>query len=276
MWDWWRAMEKVDPKFEWKMPIEFYGKVVDQTGSPVANANVRYGWTTVVGPKPDPEAETTTAADGRFSIIGIRGKRLVLDISKEGFVRTSESTGSYEFAAFHDDLFHVPKEGQPVAFRLKKLGSPEPMLKHDADARIALGSRTYLDVEAGKFGPTGDLEIAVNLGSDRAPAGSGYSTVLRAVPGAGFLFTNDELMFGAPEAGYRSEAILTRSAAEALTKSTITARLYVKTIGGKFAAVQLESILWERRNEATLNALIAINPSGSRNLEFNQKKWMNR
>ncbi|HWA25176.1 MAG TPA: hypothetical protein VG734_05825 [Lacunisphaera sp.] len=276
MWDWWNVMGKADPKFQWKMPIEFYGKVVDQIGAPVANAQVHFGWTTAVGPKPDPEAAMVTAEDGTFSITGIWGKRLVVNVSKEGFVRTVESVGSYEYAAFQDDLFHVPDRSHPVVFRLQKLISPEPMLKHDADARVPLGGQIYLDIATGKFGAKGDIEITVRLEADRAAAGSGYSTVLRAVPGAGFLFTDDELMFSAPEAGYRDDATLTRSAAESLTRSTIKARLYVKTAAGKFAAVELESLLWERRNEATLNALIYFNPSGSRNLQFDQHKWINR
>ena len=42
-WEWWDAMEKTDPDFQWKMPIEFYGKVVDQFGQPVVNAEVVFG-----------------------------------------------------------------------------------------------------------------------------------------------------------------------------------------------------------------------------------------
>src|SRR4051812_33637512 len=40
MWEWWRQSTKADPKFEWKMPIEFYGKVVDQSGNNVGDAEI--------------------------------------------------------------------------------------------------------------------------------------------------------------------------------------------------------------------------------------------
>ena len=40
MWDWWNRMEKNDPQFQWKMPINFYGKVVDQFGQQMATAEV--------------------------------------------------------------------------------------------------------------------------------------------------------------------------------------------------------------------------------------------
>ena len=53
-WDWWRAMRKTDPSFEWKMPIEFYGKVIDQFSNGVEGASVVLAWTTAIGPIPDP------------------------------------------------------------------------------------------------------------------------------------------------------------------------------------------------------------------------------
>ncbi|MEJ0089789.1 MAG: hypothetical protein WDM80_08610 [Limisphaerales bacterium] len=43
MWEWWDAMDKADPQFQWKMPIEFYGKVVDQFGEPVPEAMAELG-----------------------------------------------------------------------------------------------------------------------------------------------------------------------------------------------------------------------------------------
>ena len=76
LWDWWDAMDKLDPDFQWKMPIEFYGKVVDQFDQPVAGAEVELNWTTVVGPIPDPKRIIFTDANGRFEVTGIQGKSL--------------------------------------------------------------------------------------------------------------------------------------------------------------------------------------------------------
>ena len=66
-------MDKADPDFQWKMPIEFYGIVVDQLGDPVANATVVFGRTTVVGPLPDPEQRVLSGSDGRFELTGVQG-----------------------------------------------------------------------------------------------------------------------------------------------------------------------------------------------------------
>lgn len=118
LWDWWRRMHKEDPKFEWKMPIQLYGVVRDQSGAPVSNATVQYRWTTLFGGKTEDQATGTTDAEGRFVITGIKGKRMKVEISKAGYLRTSESFGSFEYAAFFDELFHEPDARKPVSFRL--------------------------------------------------------------------------------------------------------------------------------------------------------------
>ena len=40
MWEWYDAMEKADESWQWKMPIEFYGKVIDQFSNPVVGAEL--------------------------------------------------------------------------------------------------------------------------------------------------------------------------------------------------------------------------------------------
>ena len=34
-WEWYRHFRQVDPDFDWKMPIDFYGLIIDETGSPI-------------------------------------------------------------------------------------------------------------------------------------------------------------------------------------------------------------------------------------------------
>src|SRR5438552_3803898 len=33
-----RRMREIDPKYEWKTPISFYGKVIDDNGAPISDA----------------------------------------------------------------------------------------------------------------------------------------------------------------------------------------------------------------------------------------------
>ena len=80
----------------------------------------------------------------------------------------------------------------------------------------------------------------------------------------------------APATNYQDEVTLSRTAMEASTNSGITKRFYVRTRTGRFAAMAFEIGYLYRLKETTLNATISYNPSGSRNLEFDQRKWINR
>jgi protocatechuate 3,4-dioxygenase beta subunit len=79
---------KEDPRFEWKTPIAFYGKVIDQNAQPIPGFEVEVGWTDM-SPKGTSAAIVTTDAEGNFSITGIRGKNLgVRSLKKDGPYRS--------------------------------------------------------------------------------------------------------------------------------------------------------------------------------------------
>ncbi len=40
-----RAKDVTDKQWEWRMPINFYGKVVDEGDQPVSGANIKFSWT---------------------------------------------------------------------------------------------------------------------------------------------------------------------------------------------------------------------------------------
>ena len=88
-------MEKVDPNFEWKQPIDFYGKVLDEHEQPVANARVRFVWNDL-SPTGTSEAETATDSSGLFSLRDKRGKGLSVYVSKEDYY----SAGNARIANF--------------------------------------------------------------------------------------------------------------------------------------------------------------------------------
>ena len=276
MWEWWRVMEKSDPKFEWKMTIEFYGRVVDQFGAAVDAATVNLEWNVVGGTT---KQVVKTAADGSFSLQGARGKMLGVNILKEGYVYTAESHKSFEYAAFFQANFHVPNRAQPVVFRLQKLTGAEPMFKYIMNAEVAAGSvPVLLDVETGKLGADGDLSFSIAAGQNWGQNGPDFSVTITAMNGAAFAFSEDEFMFNAPETGYRNAANLNRLSTEPNYNRVQPYRFYVKTRSGKYAAVTGEITIREGLSEgkAGFHAITYHNPSGSRNLEFDHRKWLNR
>ena len=269
-------MEKTDPKFQWKMPLELYGRVIDQFGEPVTDATVVFGWTVVGGGK---EVRRTTGNDGRFELIGEKGKRLTVDILKRGYLPTKQSFQSFEYAAFFEDIFYVPDRNHPVVFRLQKLTGAEPMLKYLTNIEFTIGGApVVLNVETGKIDETGDIAVTAAVVGDGSRNGPDYTITLRALNGAGFAFSDEEFMFLAPESGYRSEETFTQLTSRVGYNLVRTARFYVRTRSGKFAAVGLETTLydWKNGGKAGFHTLVYYNPSGSRNLEFDQRKMINR
>jgi hypothetical protein len=277
MWEWWDAMDKADPDFQWKMPIEFYGKVIDQFGQPVAGAEVELNWTTVIGPIPDPKKSIYTGTDGRFEVAGIQGKGITISVYKEGYDRTRNSFGSFEYAAFYQQNFHVPDPNHPVVFRLHKTMEAEPLYVFSPYGYITpSGEPLIINIESGKIGARGDLAFSVALGTETNRYGSDFIVNMQGLNGAGFVFSNEEFLSQAPELGYQNTFSVTHKVDVPNYKPELLLKFYVKTGTGKYASVGVTIRLWGDFSKADFSAGIHYNPSGSRNLEFDQNKWINR
>src|ERR1039458_84401 len=203
-WEWWDAMDKTDPDFQWKMPIEFYGKVVDQFDQPVAGAEVELNWTTVIGPIPDPKKSIFTGSDGRFAVTDIQGKGITISVSKEGYNRTPDWIQSFEYAAFFNDNFHVPDPNNPVLFHLRKILDAEPMYLFKTHNELTSDSPPLtLDVASGKMKMPGDFTFSVQTGEKRNEKGPDYSVSIEALNSAGLIVTTEENPNRAPDDGYQ-------------------------------------------------------------------------
>jgi Carboxypeptidase regulatory-like domain len=275
-WQWWDEMEKTDPDWQWKMPIEFYGKVVDQFGHPIAGAEVELGWTTAVGPIPDPKKTIYSDANGRFAVTGIQGKRLVVTVYKEGYLHAKSGIQGFEYAAFYESNFYVPDPNNPVIFRMQKLLGAEPMYKFIPDGEIALGQPLILNVEKGKVAAQGNLAISVEVGTETNHYGSDFIVNMEGLNGASFAFSDEEFLFNAPDSGYRSVFSVTHKVNAPNYHPEQPLRFYIRTGAGKYAAVEMEITMKNDLSKAHFLAIVYYNPSGSRNLEFDQNKWINR
>ncbi|HEY4301731.1 MAG TPA: hypothetical protein VGM73_12720, partial [Candidatus Didemnitutus sp.] len=70
-----RDRQKIDPHWQGKMPIDFFGRVEDFDGAPVPRATVSFQWTALSATGTD-HLTTTTDATGNFSLQGAVGKFL--------------------------------------------------------------------------------------------------------------------------------------------------------------------------------------------------------
>lgn len=276
MWEWWDAMEKADESWQWKMPIEFYGKVLDQFGKPVAGAEVELNWTTVIGPIPDPKKTMRTDSNGRFTVTDIQGKGITIAVSKDGYESESDWIQSFEYAEFYKNDFYVPDPNNPVLFHLHKLMGAEPMYQFEVNNEIAFdGPPVVLDVASGKVATIGDFAFSLRL-DGRSEKDPDYTLLLQAQNNAEFILTSERFPFNAPENGYQTQMAIHQKADDTNYNSRQTFHFYAKTRGGKYGVVWFEVNVPRIGEMANCNATIRYNPSGSRNLEFDQNKWINR
>jgi hypothetical protein len=280
MWQWREAMGKADPGYAYKTPIEFYGKVVDQNGQLVAGATVDLEWTGIRGEALD-KATKITGTDGRFVLTGVQGKLLVVRVHKADCISQVSAQGDYDFADFSAHNFYMPDSNNPIVFRVWKLGNPEPMYCwYPGGDFLTDGKPFWVDVKNGRVGITGDVAFSVIKNNPEQGRDSGYTLTIQAASGGGITMSGEgEFMFQAPVSGYQSiiriEQIARRGRSDNDFKTTQNILLYVRTADGKYAAMKARVIQYDSP-KANLDTLIFFNPSGSRNLEFDDKKQINR
>lgn len=273
MWEWWNTMMKLDPAFEWKTPIEFYGKVVDQFGEQVPGATVDISWTMVNGSR---TTQRVTDSAGLFEFTREKGKHMSVFVSKDGYLPTRESKGGYEYAAFHEPQFHVPDKAAPVVFRLQRLMESEPYYEFPVYGRFpADGTPIRLSLADGKLGAGGELLYRVKL-EETGKQEPGYSVVVEATDGIEIAATSEEFPFLAPESDYVSRLEVHQRPGNPDYHNPTVLKLYVKLPGGKYAYVGTTATLWVTNREVALSGGVRYNERWSRNLEADHHKRINR
>jgi Carboxypeptidase regulatory-like domain len=148
---WLERVEK-DKKAEWKVPIQFYGKVIDENSEPVAGANVHFQWTDL-SDKGTAVAETATDSSGRFSLDGVKGKRLSVRVTKEGYYASqTASYKSFEFSNPGENIYYEPDSANPVLFQLRRRGIGAQLIKRSV--KVVLpgdGTNAKIDLTGGKI-----------------------------------------------------------------------------------------------------------------------------
>ena len=198
-----------DPTYDWKQPINFYGKVVDESNQPVAAANVHFSWNDL-SEKGTSEADTKSDANGLFSLEGKKGKRLCLWASKEGYYAAADArVPCYEYANPADGLF-TPDANNPILLHLRKKGAGVDLITSQygmsPDFPISVprdGTPVKLDVMQRKIGDSGQIQISENKPEHNAWQQAKSWWFRMEVPDGGFVEESDEFPFEAPQSGYQ-------------------------------------------------------------------------
>ena len=133
-----------DPQYDWKQPIDFYGRVVDENNVPVANASVHFEWNDI-SEKGTSDATATSDSNGYFSLVDRRGKRLYVDVGKEGYYSSGDArNATFEYANPADGLF-TPNPNNPVVFHLRKKGVGADLITSEYGVKPYFGVTIPLD-----------------------------------------------------------------------------------------------------------------------------------
>ena len=260
---------KANPAYDWQQPIDFYGKVVDESNQPVMDATVDYQWN---DQSPSGSSKRTVATDsgGSFSIHET-GKRVCITVSKLAYYTPkTENVMCYEYANPSDGLF-TPDEKNPVVFHLRKkrpgvvLITSKLGMSPDFSFHIPRdGTSIKLDVLHRKTGDSGQIEISQQKPDYASWKQAASWSFMMQIPNGGFVEANDEFPFEAPETGYQPTVQFNFQNGTTNWAQNLTKNYYIE-FGNppQFGYIQIQTGI----SMGGAIVTYAINPTGSRNLE---------
>ncbi|MEI8341112.1 MAG: carboxypeptidase-like regulatory domain-containing protein, partial [Verrucomicrobiota bacterium] len=203
--------QEKDYHYDWKIPIRFYGKVIDQFGNVVTGADVHFQWTDL-SVKGTSEANTTTDNNGSFSLFDKHGKNLGVYITKQGYydVSRKDNQTSFEFACpATENNFYEPDSDNPVIFHMRKKAAAEALIKKSIELTPPKdGSAVTVDLLTGNQSPNGQLEVKTwkpQISAEQTRTGRVFPydwRITLKIADGGFLEHHDVFPFEAPETGY--------------------------------------------------------------------------
>ena len=253
---------------EWRTPIQFYGKVVDQDTNPVSEAEIDFSCNDL-SQTGTSNYKSVSDNQGNFFIQGITGKLLTVSVSKTGYYSSKNDNDSFYYAG--QNVNFVPDSFNPVIFHLRKKGEGESLIVADYPgmAHIAQlhhdGTPVELDLLTGKQVAAGSGQLKLELWRDvSVPNARVYDWKLQlSASGGGLLGTDEEFDFQAPQSGYQPSIVIDMPATNENWLPEISSKYYIQLANGDYG--RIDFYLLPRNGVFTVRS--AINPSGSRNLE---------
>jgi hypothetical protein len=260
-----REKDKSDHNWEWRMPINFYGCVVDQNEQPVSAAKIHAQWSDF-SPNGASTEDTLSDEKGCFSIIGKTGRGITIRVEKKDYYTPTRQQTSFDYAAFWEATYYEPNPARPVTFHLRKKGAGESLAVGEMQQLIsANGTPVRLDVlNSGRMSPMGQIEIAAETNTEKYPPRRFNWRASITVPNGGLSEHNLEFPFEAPEDSYQRTVEFVMPEASLDWQRAIEKNYFIR-----FGTPPIYGRIHIRFNGASQRAYLryAINPTGSRNLE---------
>lgn len=248
--------------------FNFYGKVVDQFGQPLAGVEANGATLLVISPVSSASRyyQRTSDAAGRFAFVGVRGADLGVLVKKPGY----ESNG-------RSDLRENEKSSpnRPAVFTLWKLQGAEPMTHMKVITRVPYdGQSATFDLRTGQKSPAGEFMVTLvrsPLQRQRSDDHFDWNVQIE-LEGGGLVESADPYPYLAPEWGYQPTWKRAQTKDDPEWTYRMSHIFYVHTAQGQYGRLRFD--LWVDSDDPETGIVLEswLNPAGSRNLEFDLAK----
>ncbi len=267
-----------------RTPIELYGKIVDQHGKSVAGATVKLSPVDrPFGDQSNSKMTLISDAVGKFSVKGKQGFAMGVSANKDGYMTlppldgpSSSAMVSYGGDSVTGKRYSNPET--PLVLTLHEIGPVDPIsfVKDNGWNLLMDGTlrAIALDSEKGQ----GDHKIEFRFKSDwsKLPMDNEinykrYDWSFEArIPGGGFLESDSDYKFEAPEDGYKETVRIEYSATmpEGQWKRTEGRRYFVKFADGSYGRIRFSIDGSSNSTPLDMTSWLNLKP-GSRNLSSN-------
>lgn len=234
-------------------PIIFYGKVIDQSGAPVANADIEIATGSEMGEKSN-KSKIVADSNGQFTITG-KGMNLFVSVSKAGYYRLKsesasigKSQGGFDYVSNLGRGIHIPDKNSPVLFKLFKAGPIEPLNRIKRQSAKIPKDGTQVLVTLKTAQPLGH-QVAVRCwtnDSQKEPDGRYDWRFEITIPNGDLVNAKDEYEFVAPESGYVMVATMemSRSLSKPEWQELVQRSYFVRFGDGTYARLRVRMIAY--------------------------------
>jgi hypothetical protein len=275
------------------IPIEFYGRVLDQHEKPVSGVKVMFEISSAKMPltsfyEVQRHVENPVRYSderGYFSLNGFEGSNLFLKLEKKGYrtegrwqAHTPKPGNSNALQyIYHGAESHrfKPNASSPEIFHIWEKAPRERLLREGFRAGISRdGTPVNLDFKRDIVESGGNLRVSLRQNPIQNDTGGKYEwTVKIESLNGGLVLANEQYLFLAPESGYLKEFVFTMPVDAPKWDDVKEFYFYVKLNDGttKYGRLYIDLMTDVRDNKGFLRGSIRgsflYNPSGSRVLE---------
>ncbi len=254
------------------VPIDFYGKLVDQFENPVAGAEVKGSITVISGSRQGTDPLSTISdANGLFQFHG-KGQAIGMMPHKEGYtLATTETLFKYSWLEDHP---YVSDANNPTVIKMWKAQGGERLIHFQAQVGVPLdGTPRGFDLNTGAQVESGG-DVIVSVRSSPQPdirQQYDWEVTIQGVGGGLLVSSEDfEQMFQAPDSRYEPKLVVAYQRGVKPWSTTFNGVFYFTSRnGGCYGKLGIE-VLSDVVKNGTVPVILNtyLNTAGSRNLEI--------